>query len=196
MHKKHIMLAVVAVATIGVGCSHPIVITPDVSQISKEGINPIEKNVGYYISALDKEKQVTTPGGGGDKVAYYPYKELEPAIFKVLSNTFRRAYPLNGPDDVDAIRTNDISFVFIPEIQTESSSNSALTWPPTEFKVTLTCKALDKDGKLIWEKKVEAQGVATFSEFKSDFSLAAKRASLKAISDFQNEINTAGEFRR
>jgi hypothetical protein len=181
---------------ITIACSHPIVITPDVSQVSREGITPIEKNIGYYISNDDKAKLVTSPGGGGDKVAYYPYKELEPAIFKALSNLFRRAYPLKSANDLETIKSNDISFVFIPEIATDSSSSGVLTWPPTGFTVTIRCKAFDKTGTLLWEKSVTGQGAATFDEFKTEFSLAAKRASLKAVAAFQAEINNAQEFHK
>jgi len=186
--------AVLATALL-VGCAHPIVITPDVSQIDRTEVKPIECNVGYFISQPDREKEVTTPGGGGDKVRYFPYKELEPALFKALSNVFRRAYPMNSALDAEAIKTKDITFVFVPEVTTDSSSSSAFTWPPTKFTVNLNCKAFNREGKQIWESKITGNGEATFSEFKSDLPLAAKRASLKAMQDFQKALNTAPELR-
>jgi hypothetical protein len=178
------------------GCAHPIVITPDLSRISRDQVKPIDVNVGYYISPADLTREVETPGGGGDKVKYSPYKELEPALFKALSNVFRRAYSMPSANDTATIKTNDIAFVFVPQIETESSSDSLLTWPPTSFKVKLSCKALDATGKVIWEKQIVGEGKATFSEFKADFSLAAKRASEQAISDFQREVGNAPELRK
>jgi hypothetical protein len=33
-----------------VGCSHPIIITPELQFLDRKTLIPIEKNVGYYIS--------------------------------------------------------------------------------------------------------------------------------------------------
>lgn len=177
------------------GCAHQIIITPDVSQLSGREVKPIAQKVGYYISPADRELQVTTPGGGGDKVSYYPYREIEPALFKVLSNVFERAYPVASPTDVAALKANGIAYVFVPVIETDSSSESVFTWPPTRFRVALACKALDRDGRTVWEKRVVGEGEATYDEFKSDFPLAAKRASLKAMAELQRELSAAAELR-
>lgn len=167
------------------GCAHPILTTPDLVELRHENTDPIDKNVGYYISAADRQKQVITPGGGGDKVAYYPYRELEPALQKTLSNVFRRVYPLQSATDTQAIQANAIAFVFTPTIATNSSSDSIVTWPPTKFTVVLACKAVNPDGKTVWEQQFTGEGVAEFSEFKGDYSLAAKRASQAAFTQFQ-----------
>ncbi len=188
-------LSLLVVPALLVGCAHQIQITPDVAQLKAQEVVPIERNVGYFISTADRELLVTTPGGGGDKVSYYPYKELEPALFKVLSNVFRRAYPVSSPTDAAALAAKDIAYVFVPVIQTDSSSESAFTWPPTKFKVELACRALDRDGKTIWEQRVVGEGAATFDEFKSDFPLAARRASLKAMSELQKQLSASTVLR-
>ena len=184
-----------AVVLFCTGCAHQIVTTPDLVELKHGGMQPIDKNVGYYISKEDREKQVTTPGGGGDKVSYYPYKEMEPALYKTLSNVFRRAYSLESSDDSQAIQAKAITFVFTPSIATNSSSESALTWPPTKFTVNLRCKAVDATGKTIWEKQFTGEGAAEFDEFKKDFSLASKRASQSAFQQFQQALVDAPEFR-
>lgn len=178
-----------------VGCAHPIVITPDLQAIDRSSVKPIDKAVGYYISAQDREKEVITPGGGGDMVKYYPYKELEPALRKVLNNQFRSARRIDNPKDAEFLRTNDIAYVFTPEISTDSRSSGVVTWPPTEFTVNLNCAAVDQSGKTVWQKKFSARGEASFSEFKSDFSLSAKRASEIVFKQLQAEINNAAELR-
>jgi hypothetical protein len=178
------------------GCAHPIVTTPDLAELRQETAKPIGKNVGYYISKEDRDKQVTTSEGGGDKVSYYPYKELEPALQKSLSNVFNRVYRLDSPTDIQAIQAQSIAYVFVPTISTNSSSDSVLTWPPTHFTVALACKALDLQGKAVWERQFTGQGTAEFNEFKADFSLAAKRASQSAFGQFQQAIVTDPEFRR
>jgi hypothetical protein len=60
----------------------------------------------------------------------------------------------------------------------------------------MLCKAVDANGKLLWEKRFVGTGKATFSEFKTEFSLAARRASLKVLDDFQKEVNNAPELRK
>ncbi len=178
------------------GCAHSIVTTPDLVELKRAGVEPIDKNVGYYISREDREKQVTTPGGGGDKVNYYPYKEMEPALYKTLSNVFRRAYALESPNDSEAIQAKAIAFVFTPRIATNSSSDSAMTWPPTKFTVILACKAVDGAGKTVWEKQFTGEGAAEFEEFKRDLSLSSKRASQSAFQQFQQALVNDPEFRQ
>jgi hypothetical protein len=189
-------LSALALVILCAGCAHPILTTPDLADLKHGDQDLIDKNVGYYISKENMEKQVTTPGGGGDKVSYRPYKELEPALFKTLSNVFRRAYALQSITDQQFIQAKGITFVFIPSITTDSSSGSAFTWPPTKFTVNLTCKATDIDGGPVWEKNFTGEGTAEFSEFKSDVSLSAKRASQSAFLQFQRAIANDPEFRK
>ena len=191
----HRNLLMVLMASLFIGCAHPIVITPDVSKLDRNEVQPIPCNVGYVVTDADRETAVETPGGGGDKVKYYPYKELEPALFKVLSNVFQRAYLMKSQTDASLVKANDIRFIFVPTIRTESSSTGFLTWPPTDFKVELACKAINPEGKIIWEKTVSGTGHAEFAEFKTDMPLASKRASLEALQNFQRELNSAAELR-
>ena len=177
------------------GCAHSIVLTPELAALDRSTVTPISKNVGYYISPAQLSKEVTTPGGGGDKVRYFPYKELEPALQKVLSNLFERVYSMPSASDSAFIADKNLSLVFVPEIDTKSSSSSMITWPPTSFTIYLRCMAMDPSGKQLWEKRIEATGEAEFSEFKTDVSLSASRAAQKAFADLQQEIDGAPEFR-
>ncbi|WP_136809481.1 hypothetical protein [Desulfosediminicola flagellatus] len=177
-----------------VGCGHSINITPPMNTLDKEVEEKIDKNVGYYISNEDLNKEVTTPGGGGDKVKYFPYKETEPAFNKILSNIFIKVVKLQAADDVQEIAANDISYIFTPVFSTDSSSESMFTWPPTKFSMKIACKAIDKSGEVIWEKTVESEGSAEFDQFKHDFSLAARKATQKAFNKLQDEILTSGKF--
>jgi hypothetical protein len=192
---KFIVCLSLAVSALFFGCAHPYTIAPDASRISRQDTKPFDANVGYFISPIDAAKEVITPGGGGDEVKYTPYKDLEPALFRVLSNTFRRAYALSSPNDKAMIQAKNITFVFVPKIETDSSSDSAFTWPPTRFKLTLTCEALDSEGKAIWTKQIVGEGNASYSEFKSDFPLAARRASEKVMIELQRALTEAPEFR-
>lgn len=177
-----------------VGCGHSINITPPMNTLSKEGVVKIDKNVGYYISAENMNKEVTTPGGGGDKVKYFPYKESEPALKAVLGNIFQQVVSVPAPNDAKFIADNKIAYIFTPELTTDSSSPSPFTWPPTKFTLKIDCKAADDSGKLLWQTVVTGEGQAEFEEFKSDFSLAARKASQKAFMKLQEEIGKAGKF--
>jgi hypothetical protein len=171
------------------GCAHNIQLTPDLEKLRNvESISSIDKNVAYYISKEDKIKEVTTPGGGGDKVTYKPYADSESALNAVLSRMFSKVYSIKSLEDKNYIKEKDISFIFIPKITTNSSSSSAFTWPPTEFTISLSSRAIDAAGKTIWEKTLDSKGNAEFSEFKSDFSLAARRASESVFINLLEEL--------
>jgi len=178
-----------------VGCAHQINITPALDSLVSDGISKIDKNVGYYISSDDLSKEVTTPGGGGDKVRYFSYRDCAPVMKKILSNLFTQVHRLASANDKQFISTNNIAYVFMPKIETNSSSKSSFTWPPTLFTVVLDCKATDSSGSVIWQKQINAQGEATFDEFKHDFPLAAKRAVKDAFLTLQKEIMQAEIFR-
>lgn len=177
-----------------IGCAHQINITPPLNTLDITDANKIAKNVAYFISPEDLSKEVTTPGGGGDKVKYFPYKECEPVLKKILSNIFSNVFALTSPNDSQVIKSNDIWYVFIPKILTDSSSESSFTWPPTHFLISVDCKAFDRSGKAIWEQNIKGEGEANFTEFKHDLPLAAKRAVKKAFSTLQQEIIKSGVF--
>ncbi len=186
---------VVALALLGAGCAHQINITPPLNTLETKDVVKIDKTVGYYISSANSSKVVETPGGGGDKVKYLPYLESEPALKQVLSNVFAKVVALPALDDKQFIASNNVAFVFVPKIETTSSSDSGLTWPPTSFTLTLECKAVNASGAPVWQTTVKGQGTAEFSEFKHDFSLAARRASKDAFLRLQQELVAAKELR-
>lgn len=185
-----------AIIVICAGCAHPIVITPNLSTVDFKDSAKINRVVGYFISDADRGKEVTTPGGGGDSIRYFPYRDLEPGIQKVLLNIFADVLKMPLANDQSFITKNKISFVFIPEFGTSSSSSGVLTWPPTDFSISLNCKAFDENGALIWQKVIRHDGAATFDEFKNDFALSGKRAGENVFIDLHKEINAEPAFKR
>ncbi|PVY91255.1 hypothetical protein C8C95_2105 [Acidovorax sp. 99] len=164
------------------GCAHPISMAPNLATVQPTADQPmLDKKVGYHISAASKALEVTTPGGGGDKVRYFPYRDLEPGLYKAIGVVFRDVAKINNPTDAAELDASGIQLLITPEITTNSSSESALTWPPTSFTVTLACQIKDMHGKTLDSLRVEGRGQAEFSEFKSNFSLAAVRASDDAL---------------
>ena len=174
--QKIYLLSLIAIFSMITGCAHNINITPPTINKSKVEIAP--KTVGFFISTANKAKQVESPGGGGDRVSYAPYRDLESLLFGTLMRVYANVEPLSS---LEQAAGKPLSLVFIPEIETDSSSSSALTWPPTDFKVTINMKTQDPAGKVLWTESVTGNGKAEFSEFKNDYSLSAKRAAQDAI---------------
>ena len=188
----------VSVAVIALtGCAHGIVISPDLTTIQASGdAKPIAKNVGYYISDEQRSSEVTTEGGGGDKVSYHPYRDTETAFYKMLSNVFTNVTVLKSANDADELSKNNVVYVIKPTITTESSSPSPFTWPPTKFTVNLGLEVDDAKGQQVVTKQVAGQGAAEFDEFKHDFSLSGRRASQDALLKMQGELQNAPELKK
>jgi hypothetical protein len=178
------------------GCAHPIMLSPDIAKIERSpDVAPIDKSVGYFMISGTRELQTTSSGGGGDMVSFYPYKDLETSFYKMLSNVFSKVSLLKSQNDNEAIDKYTVRLIVTPQISTSSSSSSLFTWPPTRFAVTLTCVFLDIHGKEIARKVVIGEGQAEFEEFKSDFSLSARRASLDAMKKMQELLLASQELR-
>lgn len=178
------------------GCAHPIALNPDLASIKTDNAAVIEKSVGYHISDAAKALEVTTAGGGGDKVRYFPYRDLEPGFYKALSEVFSNVTKIQNPKDAAAIAGSGIAFLITPEITTLSSSESPFTWPPTQFTVNLACTITDAKGQPVQVIRVSGYGVATFDEFKSNFSLAAVRASNHALKLLISALNESPKLRQ
>ena len=161
------------------GCAHPISLNPDLAVVKAGSAAKIDRKVGFYIGDDDRKREVTTPGGGGDKVSYFPYRDMEADL--ALSESFTTVTRVNGPAD-PRVKAEGLNYVISPVIKTQSSSPSPLTWPPTVFTVELTCRVTDADGKPVSEVKATGTGNAEFSEFKGNHSLSAKRAVEDALS--------------
>lgn len=169
------------------GCAHPIVISARTDKLPQSSTAPVQKNVGYYIAASDKTLEVESEGGGGDKIKYKPYEDLDAGIYKVLLNTYKNVIKLQSIEKQNVI-SNNVTYVFIPKIITKSSSTGVFTWPATDFEIELTMQAHDHNGAILWTKAVKGKGHAEFDEFKHDFQLSARRASEELLANLQKEI--------
>lgn len=196
--KKFIMYIVVLITPyILTGCAHKINITPKmdgITEITLKHSGKINKNVGYYISYEDRNKYVVTPGGGGDKIEYSPYKDTESSLRLALLQIFSKVYSLESLNDTSFIKNKDIKYIFIPTIYTTSYSDSLLTWPATNFTFELRCYAINNEGKEIWSEIIYSQGNATFSEFRHNFGLSAQRATEEAFIKLIEKIDKSSQF--
>lgn len=179
------------------GCAHPITMNPDLATISAPTeTKVIDKSVGYHIPDSLRNLEVTTAGGGGDKIRYFPYRDIETGFYKALSEVFSKVTRVVDPKDQAALRANGVSLLFTPEITTVSSSDSIVTWPPTQFSINLVCSITDPDGKLIDTVRINGAGFATFSEFKGNFSLAAVNASNDVLVKLMKELSASQALRK
>lgn len=168
------------VAAIATGCAHPISLKGDADALIGAGQNKVNHTVGLLISEEDRRREFVTPGGGGDKVSYMPYRDLETGLYIALSESFSKVVRINGAQD-PKVKAEALRYIIVPQITTTSYSPSLFTWPPTIFTIELVCKVSDAEGRAITEVRATGDGRAEFDEFKSDFSLAAKRAADDAL---------------
>lgn len=168
-------------------CAHPIGITPiETPPRTESALNP--KKVAYVISDADRNREVITPGGGGDKVSYYPYRDLEKAIRDALRAVYSDVFVVRSATDVEAFRDFGVSYIFQPVITTLSDSSSPFTWPPTSFSIDLSCSVSSPDGRPVTRLRVFADGRAEFSEFIGDFGLAGRRAASQLSENLRQEV--------
>lgn len=175
-------------------CAHPINITPKVDISSTADI---QKSVAYVISQDDKDREVTTPGGGGDMVSYFPYRDLEAGIFQTLSSVFSRVTIVRKTGDEQTLSKNNVSLILLPKIITASSSDGLFTWPPTQFSITIEYLFQDIAGNSVYKNLTMGTGRATFSEFTGagDFGLAGKRAAEDVLKKLKEQISNAKELK-
>jgi hypothetical protein len=181
-------LAAIAAAALLGACAHPISIVPDLGTLPATGPAAVERNVAYVVTAANRDMEITTPGGGGDSVRYFPYRELESGLFQALSTVYARVTLLRSAQDTALIEKNGVSLVFLPRITTTSSSTSIFTWPPTDFSVTIAYTVTDASGAEIYKGSVTGTGQADYATFIKDFGIAGKRAALDALRKFRTQV--------
>ena len=187
-------LAAGLVALLG-ACAHPITIAPNPASIAAPIDGPVQKSVAYVISAADRDREITTDGGGGDSVRYFPYRELESGIFQALSAVYSRVTLFRSIGEKQAPANSAVALIFVPTNTTASSSSSILTWPPTSFYITLKYAVQNAAGDVLYSNQVLGTGAAQFEEFTSNFGLAGTRAAESVLLNFKAQVAGARELK-
>lgn len=194
MKSLRLIMSLLALAALA-GCAHPMIIKPEMEAlVSTQNSVRIPKKVGLYISPANREKQVTTPGGGGDKVSYRPYADMESGFYKVLSDVFQDVSVVQAPGG-DASNAS-LAYIIEPEISTKSSSSGVFTWMATDFEVALNCKVTDAAGQPVSTVSSVGTGHADFSDLKSNFSAAGQRASQDALVKLRDSFMQSADLRK
>lgn len=179
-------LAAAALALLA-ACTHPITMITETAP-PRPTAHLVPKKVAYVMTDAQREQQVVTAGGSGDRVSYYPYRDLEKSIRDALRAVYRDVVVLPTAGDAKANEAAGVSLVFTPQIRTDSSSSSWLTWPPTSFTIEVSCLVSDAAGAEVARVRAVGSGTAQFGEFKGDYGLAARRAATRLTSQLSSEI--------
>lgn len=165
MFRKYCWILVVGTLLL-TGCAHSIIVSPNITPLSTSSeLNKNKKyNIGYFISLKDSDLEVTTLGGGGDNVKYYPYRDIEDGYRAMLSSVFNAVTKLSAVNDTNSISKNNIDFIIAPVLVTSSGGAGLFTWPPTNFTVDLTSNVKNSEGLHIAGPRVVGTGVASTSE--------------------------------
>lgn len=190
--KSPIIWVSIFLAALLTGCAHPIDVTPDTTTLSTDanGIsNPkIPAKVGYFIAPDLTALEVTTPGGGGDNVRYFPYKAIEPGFQKILTNVFGSAIKLDTAPTAEELARRGINYLVVPTVVTTSGSTGFFTWPPTNFSVDLSNQIRSQDGIVIATPRVVGVGSAGTSERLGNHGMAGQRAMADALIKMQTAL--------
>lgn len=183
MKRLFSMFAALGVVAVLGGCAHPVSLNSDLSRLAPPASAKLDKAIALNIPADVLTREVITPGGGGDKISYQPYRDLESGLYMALSQQFSRVTKVTSPTD-PKVAAEGLHYVLTPRVTTTSSSPSLFTWPPTQFTILIEGRIQDAQGKPVAEVRAYGDGRAEFDEFKSDFSLAAKRAAEDVLNKF------------
>lgn len=173
------------------GCAHPISIAPSIPAAESKN-SPhqlVNAKIGYYIPDEALSREVTTPGGGGDNVRYFPYRDAEAGYRKMLENTFTSVSKVPQPTGSKESQANELSFVIEPELVTNSGSTGFFTWPPTNFSVDLTSRIRDSSGKLLASPRViGAASVGSILDMSGNFGITGQNAMADALLKMQTSL--------
>jgi hypothetical protein len=189
MNPKRICLTTLFVIIV-TGCAHPIKIAPDMARLERVSTTPprLAAKVGYFIPPEVSFVEITTPGGGGDYVRYYPYHEMESGFQKILSNVFTSVVKLTSPSDTPTLVRDNVKYVIVPTVRTSSSGSGFFTWPPTDFTVDLTSQIKNTDGKIIANLRAFGVGSAQTSERLYEHGIAGRHAMEDALLKMQSAL--------
>jgi hypothetical protein len=171
-------------AALLMGCAHPINVQPKIDSLVRGADAPdrLKHRVGYYIPDASRNLEVTTPGGGGDSVRYFPYRDLEAGFRLMLTNVFEKAERLETNLTAAEMQKQGYAYLLQPVVTTNSGSTGVITWPPTNFTVDLTTQIRDANGTLLGSPRaVGSHSVSGISEMGGNFGITGQMAMQDAL---------------
>ena len=190
MKLNRLLFLVVIIATLS-GCAHSIDITPSLTKIEERPVSTskVKVKVGFYIPEDVMNIEITSAGGGGDNVRYFPYKNIETGYMRILTNVYDEVIRLRSAIEVRDAPKQDVKYVIEPVIVTSSGSTGFFTWPPTNFTVDLTSNIRDKLGKPVTNPRVVGNGQVDFIlDMHGDYGVAGRLAMEDALLKMQQAL--------
>ncbi|OOG39149.1 hypothetical protein [Rhodanobacter sp. C05] len=183
-------MSIIGAILVLAGCAHPVSVRADVNYPSDQ---TVDTSVGYFISDANRKLEVTTPAGGGDKMRYFPYRDMEPAILNTLGSVFRKVYSVPEAGRAAYISDHHLTFVFEPILTTNSSGNSAIFWPASDFDLTIKVTALNASGQTVWNRDFTGHGHVEKSRSLIDVP-PAKEAAAEAFGKLRKALMEDPQF--
>lgn len=188
---KRVLSGIITALTL-TACAHSINVTPDLTKIERDARpdNRVKGKAAYFIQNEKLAAEVVTPGGGGDNVSYYPYRDIESGFRKMLGNVYQDAIKVQSIGDYPSLGKDGVKYLIIPEIVTTSGSTGFFTWPPTTFTVDLTVKVSDLQGRVIGKPQVIGTGqISGIFDMKGDHGIVGKIAMENALKKMQTALS-------
>jgi len=171
-----------------VGCAHPISVQPDIRLLADSGAPRLPMAVALHVAPEDTALEVTTSGGGGDSVRYFPYRDLEGPLLYALSRVFDKVVVVTRAMAGEDLAREGFQLSVQPKLLSASGSSSAFTWPPTFFSFTATAAFVDPAGASVALIQESGSGKAEFAEFRKSPGLAGQRAATDLINRLVESI--------
>ncbi len=181
-------LGIVALVLLLAACAHPISVTPDVRLLADLPEPRLPLSLALHVAPEDTEREVTTPGGGGDSVRYFLYRDLESPLVLALSRVFEKVVVVRRPPTGEDFAREGFQLAVQPRLTSASGSTSGFTWPPTFFNLSLTAAFRDATGKTVASIDESGTGRAQFSEFRTAHGLAGQRAAADLMNRFMQRV--------
>ena len=161
IYRKIYTPALLALAVLTGGCAHTISVVPTEVVRSSNMPDRLKEVIGVYIPAEAIRLEVATPGGGGDSVKYFPYRDIELGFHKMLATVFQDVVQVSKINDKSEFERRGITYVISPVIITNSGSTNSTVWEPTNFSADLTSEIRDTSGKILYSPRVIGIGNST-----------------------------------
>lgn len=159
-----------------VACAHPVSVQPDIRALTEAAGPRLPIALALHVAPEDSEREVTTAGGGGDSIRYFLYRDLEGAMVLALSRVFEKVVVVRRMLAGDELARDGFQLAVQPRFISASGSNSAFTWPPTFFSLSVTAAFIDAGGRTVSLIQESGSGKAEFAEFRTATGLAGQRA--------------------
>ena len=189
-----------SIATLLGGCAVPmphvlpIVIVPTQTP-ARYAESLLNKNVAYVLSESDRSKEVWDYMSMLNHVGYFPNRDLEKGIRDALRAVYADVYVIRSTKDTNAIKSKNISYIFIPEISTNSSASFSGPTLPTKFNIEVSFNVTDADGELVSRIQAKGTGAAEVSEIGRDWGLAGQRAANNFSENLRKAVSADQKLR-